>query len=93
MAKTRVGVLFRETMGGNKSTNKSSDLTALTQRYHAFAKKIRALVEALKAQHESMLKMEATRQQVRRIVSCIVCRCCCRHADRVLPILTASFRS
>ena len=65
MGKTRVGVLLRESMGGNKSTNKSSDLVALTQRYHAFSKKIRSLVEALKAQHATMLKMEESRQQVR----------------------------
>lgn len=64
MGKARVGVRLRESMGGNKSSNKSSDLTALTQRYRAFTKRIRALVVALKAQHESMLKMEASRQQV-----------------------------
>lgn len=64
MAKKRVGVLLRESIGGNKSTNKSQDLATLTQRYVEFTKKIRAIVDALKAQHASMIQMEASRLQV-----------------------------
>ena len=65
MAKKRVGVLLRESMGGNKSTNKSSDLTALTQRYYDFTKRIRGMVDALKAQHACMIQMEESRLKVR----------------------------
>jgi hypothetical protein len=64
MAKKRVGVLLRESIGGNKSTNKSSDLTALTQRYVAFTKRIRAMVDALRAQHACMIQMEESRLKV-----------------------------
>jgi uncharacterized protein YlxW (UPF0749 family) len=64
MAKKRVGVLLRESIGGNKSTNKSSDLVALTQRYVEFTKKIRAVVDALKAQHACMIQMEESRLKV-----------------------------
>jgi hypothetical protein len=65
MAKKRVGVLLRESIGGKQSSNKSSDLAALTQRYIAFTKKMRAMVEALKAQHACMIQMEESRLKVR----------------------------
>lgn len=64
MAKKRVGVLIRESIGGNKSSNKSSDLAALTQRYVEFTKRIRAMVDALKAQHACMIQMEESRLKV-----------------------------
>ena len=64
MAKTRVGVLFRESVGGNKSTNKSQDLASLTSKYHEFCKKIRALIDSLKAHHAIMIKIEQTRSSV-----------------------------
>lgn len=67
MAKKRVGVLLRESIGGNKSTNKSTDLAALTQRYVEFTKRIRAMVDALKAQHACMIQMEESRLKVRRV--------------------------
>ena len=69
MAKKRVGVLLRESIGGNKSTNKSSDLAALTQRYVEFTKRIRAMVDALKAQHACMIRMEESRLKVRLCLS------------------------
>jgi hypothetical protein len=65
MAKKRVGVLIRESIGGNKSSNKSTDLAALTQRYVEFTKRIRAMVDALKAQHACMIQMEESRLKVR----------------------------
>jgi hypothetical protein len=65
MAKKRVGVLLRESIGGAKSSNKSSDLAALTQRYVEFTKRIRAMVDALKAQHACMIQMEESRLKVR----------------------------
>lgn len=68
MAKTRVGVLLRESVGGNKSTNKSQDLASLTSKYHEFCKKIRALIESLKAHHVIMVKSEQTRSSVSLIV-------------------------
>lgn len=64
MGKTRVGVLLRESVGGNKSTNKSQDLAALTAKYHEFCKKIRALIDSLKAHHGAMQKIEESRSQV-----------------------------
>jgi hypothetical protein len=70
MGKSRVGVRIRESMGGNKSTNKSSDLTALTQRYFAFTKQIRSLIEALKSHHGNMMKIEASRTRVRANRAC-----------------------
>lgn len=80
MGKTRVGVLLRESMGGNKSTNKSSDLTALTQRYHTFMKRLGGLIQALKSQHQCMVQMDQTRQAVSSKKYKSECRClvnCC----------------
>jgi len=64
MGKTRVGVLFRESMGGNKSSNKSADLASLTSKYNGFCKKIRSLIESLKSHHNAMVKMEESRLNV-----------------------------
>lgn len=64
MGKTRVGVLFRESMGGNKSSNKSADLASLTSKYNGFCKKIRSLIQSLKAHHDAMVKMEESRSNV-----------------------------
>lgn len=64
MGKTRVGVLFRESVGG-KSSNKSADLVALMERYHGWCKKIKSLIEALAKHHQSMAQMEQSRVAVR----------------------------
>ena len=64
MGKTRVGVLLRESMGGNKSSNKSADLAALTTKYQGFCKKVRALILSLKAHHDAMVKLEESRTNV-----------------------------
>lgn len=64
MGKTRVGVLLRETMGGNKSTNKSQDLAEYTKKYGVFCKKIRNLIEALKTHHQNLARIDASRQDV-----------------------------
>ena len=73
MAKTRVGVLLRESVGGNKSTNKSQDLASLTSKYHEFCKKIRSLIESLKAHHDTMRKIEQTRSSVSLLMSYLLC--------------------
>jgi hypothetical protein len=64
MGKTRVGVLFRESMGGNKSTNKSADLATLTQKYYDFCKQMRGLVTTLKKHHEAMQIIQQSRSDV-----------------------------
>jgi uncharacterized protein YlxW (UPF0749 family) len=74
MAKKRVGVLLRESIG-TKSSNKSTDLAALTQRYVEFTKRIRALVDALKAQHACMIQMEESRIKVRSVIFMVFSVC------------------
>ena len=69
MAKTRVGVLFRESVGGNKSTNKSQDLASLTSKYHEFCKKIGALIQSLKVHHDAMKRIEESRSSVSLFVT------------------------
>lgn len=64
MGKTRVGVLVRESLGGNKSTSRSADLVQLTQKYHAWAQKVRALVTVLEKHQAMMLHMDASRAAV-----------------------------
>jgi hypothetical protein len=65
MAKTRIGVVFRESMGGVKSHNQSADLVALTERYHAFVKKLHVLIISLQQHHAVMIQIDKTRTQVR----------------------------
>jgi hypothetical protein len=65
MAKTRVGVLFRESVGGKKSMNKSVDLQKYVAKYYEFCKQLAAMIAALKAHHQSMVKYEETQTQVR----------------------------
>jgi cell division protein FtsB len=64
MAKTRVGVLFRESVGGKKSMNKSVDLQKYIAKYYEFCKQLAAMIAALKAHHQSMVKYEETQTQV-----------------------------
>jgi len=70
MGKTRVGVLLRESVGGNKSSNKSQDLASLVAKYHEFCKKIRALIDSLKAHHGAMQKIEQSRSLVSPFMHC-----------------------
>jgi len=64
MGKTRIGVVVRESLGGNKSSNRSVDLLNLSQKYRDWCKKMRGLVGALQAHHDTMLKMHASRAAV-----------------------------
>jgi hypothetical protein len=66
MAKTRIGVVFRESVAGVKSHNQSADLVALTERYHAFVKKLHVLINSLQQHHAVMMQIDKTRTQVRR---------------------------
>lgn len=68
MVKTRVGVLLRETVGGNKSNNRSVDLENLqNNQWPAFKKRLQNLIHAIQQHHGSLKSMEQTRQEVRRI--------------------------
>ena len=65
MGKTRVGVLLRESVGGNKSTNKSADLVTQIQKYNEFVKQLKGMIDALKVYHANLAKMDASRSEVR----------------------------
>jgi hypothetical protein len=66
--KTRMGVVLRESLGGNKSSSKSADLLALTERYTAWTKKIASLIESIQQHHAAMMQLEATRVAVRMYI-------------------------
>lgn len=65
MGKTRVGVILKDKLGGNKSSNKSADLQALLGKYDEFCKRIVTLIAALNKHKESMVTMDETRLEVR----------------------------
>ena len=67
MAKTRVGVMLRESIGTSKSMNRSTDLAKLTKDYDKWCQKIAVLIEALKHHLQSLHQIGATRAKVRRI--------------------------
>jgi hypothetical protein len=66
MAKTRVGVMLRETVGGkNKSNNRSVDLENLQKnQWPAFIKKIQTVIQALQQHHGNLKRLEQSRQMV-----------------------------
>lgn len=66
--KTRVGVLLKDAIGGKgKSTNVSTDVVSLTQRYYAMRKKLQGFIVALKKHHQQMVEMANSRVEVSRI--------------------------
>ncbi len=67
--KSRVGLRLKEAIGGSKSLNRSADLVALTERYQAFVKKVQSLIIALKNQHGSLVRLQKTRTEVRRLMT------------------------
>ena len=64
-----MGVVVRETLGGNKSSSRSSDLQKLYQNYQVWCKQIAALVQALTAHQQSLLHIEKTRTGVSFLIS------------------------
>ena len=48
MGKNRIGVVIRESVGGNKSSSRSADLHKLYQNYQVWCKQIAQLLGALK---------------------------------------------
>jgi hypothetical protein len=63
MAKTRVGVMLRESMGTTGS-NKNTDLAKLTADYNVWCKKIHHLIHALKSHLASLQQIEKSRSEV-----------------------------
>jgi hypothetical protein len=63
-SKSRVGVVIRESLGGNKSSSKSADLQKLYQAYTVWCKQIATLLQALKSHQQAFLHIEATRTGV-----------------------------
>ena len=68
MAKKRVGLAVRETLGGNKSSSRSADLAKLYQSYQGWCKQIAALLQALKGHQQALLHIEKTRTSVSRLL-------------------------
>ena len=64
MGKNRIGVVVRESLGGNKSSSRSADLSKLYQNYQVWCKNIATLLQALKAHQQSLLHIEKTRTAV-----------------------------
>jgi hypothetical protein len=65
MAKARVASRVKSAVGG-KSLNESQDLVKLTDSYNAFAKRLQALVAALKEHFKCMNALANSRHLVRR---------------------------
>jgi hypothetical protein len=63
--KARVGLLVRESLGGNKSSNRSADLQQLSERYETFSKRIKSFIQALQHQKAAMQQMDKARGMVR----------------------------
>jgi hypothetical protein len=66
--KARIGVVLRESLGGNKSSSKSADLMALTERYTVWTKKMACLIDSIKQHHAAMMQLETTRVSVRYVI-------------------------
>ncbi len=65
MVKHRVGQQIKDViLGGNKNTKKSAELDYLSGQFKHLKVKIRSLIEALKAQHLSLLRMNESRLMV-----------------------------
>jgi hypothetical protein len=62
--KARVGVRIKEAVNGGKSTNRSVDLEALTQRYQTMRKKLHLLINALRQNHALMVQLSKSRMNV-----------------------------
>ena len=75
MVKSRVGVRLKEAVGGKKSHNRREDLIALTDRYNEFTKRLRGLIESLKAHYASQVALGKTRLEV-----CILSTKCTKRA-------------
>jgi hypothetical protein len=73
-SKSRVGVVIRESLGGNKSSSKSADLQKLYQAYTVWCKQIATLLQALKAHQQAFLHIEATRTGVSQDMDWSWCR-------------------
>ena len=70
MPKARVGQQIKEALHGKKAaSSKSADIDFLTERFKQLKVKIRHLIEALRAQHLSLLRMNESRLLVSDIVS------------------------
>ena len=65
MVKARVASRVKSAVGG-KSLNESQDLVKLTESYNAFAKRLQALVAALKEHFKCMNALANSRHLVRR---------------------------
>ena len=93
MAKSRIGVVVRESLGGNKSTSRSADLHKLYQNYQVWCKQIAALLEALKGHQQALLHIEKTRKGVSLVVIVVVgCRCLLEPTwnDYTIPVVCLS---
>ena len=66
MAKTRVGVMLRESITTKKNdASRSNDLVKLTADYRAWCKQIHLLVESLARHLKCLQEIDSSRQQVR----------------------------
>jgi len=62
MVKHRVGQQIKDViLGANKNSKKSAELDYLSSQFKHLKMKIKALIEALKAQHVSLLRMNESR--------------------------------
>lgn len=71
MVKPRLGRRIKEAIMGHESSNKKQDLELRAGEFNRMKLCIRQLIEALKAQHESLLRMNETRLQVALKVSAL----------------------
>ena len=72
MTKARVSLMLKEAVLGGKNAvddTAAADLNVLSAQFQRLKIKIRQLIDALKAQHESLVKMNETRFMVRAILS------------------------
>jgi len=70
MVKSRVAQQLKDVFLSGKSSNKSEDLDFLASQFKLLKVKIGGLIEALKAQHVSLLRMNQTRLLVSGVRLC-----------------------
>lgn len=71
VAKPRMGVMLRQSVGAEKSANRSAELEELRSQYQTLCKHFRELDIQLKKRHASLVNTAESRAAVRTISSIV----------------------
>lgn len=67
MKPSRVALQIKEALVPNKGSSNKADLDILSEKFSILKHKIKRLIEALKAQHVSLVRINETRVLVRTV--------------------------